>query len=52
MLKQEVLDAHRERLAGLDVGKGCIRYPSPAKVDLGVVRSMLGATATAGGPVC
>ncbi len=52
VLKQEVLDAHRERLDGLDVGKGCIRYPSPAKVDLGVVRSMLEATAASNGPGC
>ena len=52
VLKQDVLEAHRDRLAGLNVGKGCIRYPSPAKVDLHVVRSMLEATAVSGGPVC
>ncbi len=26
LLKKPVLDAHRAALAGLDVGKGCLRY--------------------------
>jgi len=26
VLRADVLDAHRGQLAGLDVGKGCIRY--------------------------
>ena len=52
VLKQDVLEAHRDRLADLNVGKGCIRYAPPAKVDLHVVRSMLEATAASAGPVC
>jgi uncharacterized protein YdhG (YjbR/CyaY superfamily) len=52
ILRTDVLDPHRAELAGLDVGKGCIRYRRPEQVDMGVVRSMLSATARSPGPVC
>jgi len=52
VMRADVLDAHRGQLAGLDVGKGCIRYRSPAAVDLTAVRSMLTAVAASRGPVC
>jgi uncharacterized protein YdhG (YjbR/CyaY superfamily) len=52
VMRADVLDAYRERLAGLDVGRGCIRYRSPAAVDFTVVRSMLAAVAASRGPVC
>src|SRR5918992_4098698 len=32
VLRQDVLDAHREQLSGVSCGKGCVRYTSPAKV--------------------
>jgi hypothetical protein len=51
-MRADVLDAHRGQLAGLDVGKGCIRYRSPAGVDFAVGRSMLTAMAANRGPVC
>ena len=52
VMRADVLDAHRGQLAGLDVGKGCIRYRSPAAVDFTTVRSMLTAVAASRGPVC
>ena len=52
VMRADVLDAHRGQLAGLDVGKGCIRYRSPAAVDFTAVRSMLTAVAASRGPVC
>lgn len=52
VMRADVLDAHRERLAGLDVGKGCIRYPNPAAVDFAVVGSILADVAASRGPVC
>jgi len=52
VMRADVLDAHRERLAGLNVGKGCIRYRSPAAVDFTIVESMLSAVAASHGPVC
>lgn len=50
--RKDVLDTYRDQLAHLDVGKGCVRYPSPGKVDLTVVQSMLTAVASTRGPVC
>ena len=52
VMRADVLDAHRAQLAGLDVGKGCIRYRSPAVVNFTVVSSMLTAVAASRGPVC
>jgi hypothetical protein len=51
VLKQPV-DAHRSRLAGLDLGKGCIRYPSPSRIDPEVVVSPLAATAASDADIC
>lgn len=52
VLRADVVRTHRESLAGLDVGKGCIRYRRPEQVDLQVVRRMLADTAATRGPVC
>jgi uncharacterized protein YdhG (YjbR/CyaY superfamily) len=52
VMRADVLAAHRERLAGLGLGKGCIRYRGAAAVDFTVVRSMLAAVAASRGPVC
>jgi uncharacterized protein YdhG (YjbR/CyaY superfamily) len=52
VLRTDVLEAHREQLTGLSVGKGCIRYRRPAQLDLVVVRSLFTATAATVGPVC
>ena len=42
--KRGVLDAHREALTGLKLGKGCIRYTSPSKIDWQVVDQLLADT--------
>ena len=47
-----MLDAHRDRLAGLSVGKSCIRYRRPDQLDEAVVRSILEMTAATRGPIC
>jgi uncharacterized protein YdhG (YjbR/CyaY superfamily) len=52
VMRGDVLDAHREQLAHLSVGKGCIRYRSPAAMDFAVVRSMLTSVAAGRGSVC
>jgi uncharacterized protein YdhG (YjbR/CyaY superfamily) len=44
ILKHEVVDAHREDLAGLNVGKSCIKYTRPGKIDFEVVQRLLLAT--------
>jgi len=52
VMRADVLNAHRGQLSGLDVGKGCIRYRSPAAVDFTVVHSMLTAVAASRDAVC
>jgi hypothetical protein len=47
-----VLDAHRELLAGINLGKGCIRYRKPKQIDFGVVERLLVGTRESGGEVC
>src|SRR4030081_53789 len=41
VLKQDVVDAHREALAGCNIGKGCIRFPNASKIDFKAVRDLL-----------
>jgi hypothetical protein len=36
----------------VDHGKGCIRYRHADAIDLGLLRSLLRATAASRGPVC
>jgi uncharacterized protein YdhG (YjbR/CyaY superfamily) len=52
VLRGDVLDAHRDQLAHLSVGKGCIRYRSPAAIDFAIIRSVLTAVASSRGRVC
>ena len=52
ILRQDVLDAHRAEFAPSTVGKGCIRYRNPDRIDFRVVQKMLNATRKATGPVC
>jgi uncharacterized protein YdhG (YjbR/CyaY superfamily) len=41
VMKKEVVDEHRATLAGASVGKGCIRFSRPEKIDFDVVASLL-----------
>ncbi len=54
ILKEEVLNAYKERLAGKGVsfGKGCIRYSRPERIDFELVEQMLVASETSDAPVC
>jgi hypothetical protein len=45
ILKKQVVIDHASQLAGLSVGKGCIRYSKPEKMDFKVIESLLRATA-------
>jgi uncharacterized protein YdhG (YjbR/CyaY superfamily) len=44
IVKKGVVDAHRADLAGASVGKGCIRFSSPEKLDFKVIEKLLRAT--------
>ena len=52
ILKQPVFDAHRAELAGLSLGKGCIRYRRPEQFHWEVVSSLLAETRRSTGAVC
>ncbi|MBI5563519.1 MAG: DUF1801 domain-containing protein [Chloroflexi bacterium] len=52
ILRKDVLDAYRAEFPPSTIGKGCIRYRNPAKIDFGVVEKMLIATRQADGPIC
>ena len=52
ILRKPVMDAYREQLKGLSIGKGCIRYTKPEKVDFSLVEKLLRDTEQAEGPIC
>jgi len=52
LLKQAVLAPHRPLLAGLSVGKGCIRYSKVEKIDFSIVEKLLQATTQLPGSIC
>jgi uncharacterized protein YdhG (YjbR/CyaY superfamily) len=54
ILKQEVLESFKDRLAGkgISFGKGCIRYSKPEKINFEVVEDMLVASDFSDAPIC
>ena len=54
ILKQEVLDRFRVRLKqpGVSMGKGCVRYSKPEKIDLAIVREMLEESKRSDSDIC
>lgn len=52
VMKTDVVEGNRDRLAGLSVGKGCIRYTRPEKMDFDVVERLLAGTAASTGGAC
>lgn len=54
ILRTDVMRAHRYLLnvPGITLGKGCIRYSKPEKIDFNVVEKLLRATVESTGKVC
>ncbi|MFE4667617.1 iron chaperone [Streptomyces sp. NPDC056716] len=52
LMRPDVRDAFAKRLAGQDMGKGCLRFRRPDRIDYPLVRDLLRATAASPGPVC
>jgi len=44
-VRPDVVQAHKDLLKGASVGKSCIKYSKPDKVDFGVVEKLLTSTA-------
>ena len=54
ILRTDVVNAHRDllKVKGVNLGKGCIRYSKPEKIDFKVVEMMLKATEESTGVIC
>jgi uncharacterized protein YdhG (YjbR/CyaY superfamily) len=52
LLRTDVRQAFAERLAGHDMGKGCLRFRKPDQIDFELVRDLLRATAQDPGTIC
>ena len=52
ILNQPVFEAHRADLAGLNLGKGCIRYRRPDQIDWNVVAALLEDTRSSASDIC
>ncbi|MFC9390248.1 iron chaperone [Streptomyces venezuelae] len=52
LMRSDVREAFEERLAAQDMGKGCLRFRKPERVDFDLVRDLLKATAAAPGTIC
>ncbi|NLU72676.1 DUF1801 domain-containing protein [Streptomyces sp. HNM0575] len=52
LLRSDVRAAFAERLAGHDMGKGCLRFKRPESIDFDLVRDLLRATAAEPGKIC
>ncbi len=52
ILKQDVVNANRDALTGLKVGKGCIQYSKPSKMDFAVIKKLLADTVASTDTAC
>jgi uncharacterized protein YdhG (YjbR/CyaY superfamily) len=52
VLKEEVLNNHRQALSGLSLGKGCVRYSKPEKIDFEIVEKLLIESRESDSPIC
>lgn len=52
ILRKDVMDGYRDRFAKSAIGKGCIRYRNPNKIDFGIVQKLLEGTRESSGEVC
>ncbi|QDY77931.1 iron chaperone [Streptomyces qinzhouensis] len=52
LMRGDVREAFEERLAGQDMGKGCLRFRKPENIDFGLLRDLLQATAARPGKIC
>jgi uncharacterized protein YdhG (YjbR/CyaY superfamily) len=52
ILKEEVLNRHRSSLQGVNLGKGCIRYTKPEKINYEIVNKLLVETVISNAVIC
>ena len=53
ILRKEAVDKYRDTLAErASLGKGCIRYSKPEKIDFEIIEKTLQASVNDNGPIC
>jgi uncharacterized protein YdhG (YjbR/CyaY superfamily) len=52
ILKQDVMEKYKGELKGVTIGKGCIRFTKPDKIDFDVVQKMLESTYMSKNRIC
>jgi uncharacterized protein YdhG (YjbR/CyaY superfamily) len=52
VLKQDIVNEFRSALSGSKIGKGCIRFAKPDKINFDVVKQLLGRTADSTSEPC
>lgn len=52
ILKLDVMTAYKSELKGVSIGKGCIRFTNPEKIDFEVVKKMLTGTYLSKNTIC
>lgn len=52
ILKESVVNAHRHELIGANIGKSCIRFSRPERMNFAVVEKLLADTITAPEAAC
>ncbi|MCX4511527.1 DUF1801 domain-containing protein [Streptomyces sp. NBC_01619] len=52
LMRPDVREGFEERLAGQDMGKGCLRFRRTERIDFALVRDLLKAVAARPGEVC
>ena len=52
ILKQDVMEKYKGELKGVSIGKGCIRFTKPGKIDFAVVQKMLEGTFLSKSTIC
>ncbi|NBE55075.1 iron chaperone [Streptomyces boluensis] len=52
LTRTDVREAFADRLAGHDMGKGCLRFRRPEQIDFVLVRDLLRAVAARPGEIC
>ncbi len=52
IMKKDVLDKYRDGFPKSAVGKGCIRYRNPKKMDFVIISEMLRESAESTSPIC
>ncbi|MFC4012050.1 iron chaperone [Nonomuraea purpurea] len=52
LMRSDIREMFRERLAGQDMGKGCLRFRTAETIDFDLVRDLLRATASGPGTIC